>query len=96
MENVWLVSLVWLGLALLASVISIRAAMSLQLLEIMVGAAAGNDRPERLSEHPLWLRAILPTFLAGTEINSRGVRKHFWPRSWAMNSAARHQQARRT
>jgi hypothetical protein len=42
MENVWLASAVWLGLALLASIISIRVAMSVALVEIIVGAVAGN------------------------------------------------------
>ena len=42
MENVWLASAVWLGLALFASIISIRVAMSVALVEIMVGALAGN------------------------------------------------------
>ena len=42
MENVRLISAVWLGLALLASTVSIRVAMSVALVEIMVGAVAGN------------------------------------------------------
>jgi hypothetical protein len=42
MENIWLASAVWLGLALLASIISIRVAMSIALVEIVVGAVAGN------------------------------------------------------
>ncbi|GLS37185.1 potassium transporter Kef [Mesorhizobium tianshanense] len=81
MENVWLVSAVWLGLALLASVISIRVAMSVALVEIMVGAVAGNTIGLNLTEWVNFLAgfgAILLTFLAGTEIDSRVVRKHFW------------------
>jgi hypothetical protein len=42
MDNVWLASALWIGLALLASIVSIRAAMSVALVEIMVGAVAGN------------------------------------------------------
>ena len=62
MQNVWLASAVWIGLALLASIISIRVAMSIALVEIVVGAVAGNvihleitpwvDLPRRLRRHP--------------------------------------------
>ena len=81
MENVWLASAVWLGLALLASVISIRVAMSIALVEIVVGAVAGNVIGLHLTEWVNFLAgfgAILLTFLAGTEIDNRVVRKHFW------------------
>ncbi len=81
MANVWLASAVWLGLALLASVISIRVAMSIALVEIVVGAVAGNVIGLHLTEWVNFLAgfgAILLTFLAGTEIDNRVVRKHFW------------------
>ena len=42
MSNVWLASSVWLALALAASIISIRLAISVALIEIVVGAIAGN------------------------------------------------------
>ncbi|RAZ91504.1 cation:proton antiporter [Mesorhizobium hawassense] len=80
MENVWLVSAVWLGLALLASVISIRVAMSVALVEIIVGGVAGNTIGLHLTEWVNFLAgfgAILLTFLAGTEIDPTVVRKHF-------------------
>lgn len=81
MGNVWLVSAVWLGLALLASIISIRVAISVALIEIIVGAVAGNTIGLHLTEWVNFLAgfgAILLTCLAGTEIDSRVVRKHFW------------------
>ena len=81
MANVWLASAVWLGLALLASIISIRVAMSIALVEIVVGAVAGNVIGLHLTEWVNFLAgfgAILLTFLAGTEIDNRVVRKHFW------------------
>jgi Kef-type K+ transport system membrane component KefB len=81
MENVWLVSTVWLGLALLASIISIRVAMSVALVEIMVGAVAGNTIGLQLTEWVNFLAgfgAVLLTFLAGSEIDGRVVRKHFY------------------
>jgi len=81
MENVWLISAVWLGLALLASIISIRVAMSVALVEIMVGALAGNIIGLQLTDWVNFLAgfgAILLTFLAGTEIDKTVIRKHFW------------------
>jgi len=81
MANVWLASAVWLGLALFASIISIRIAMSVALVEIMVGAIAGNIIGLHITEWVNFLAgfgAILLTFLAGTEIDSTVVRKHFW------------------
>ncbi len=81
MENVWLASAVWLGLALLASIISIRIAMSIALVEIVVGAVAGNVIGLHLTEWVNFLAgfgAILLTFLAGTEIDNRVVSRHFW------------------
>ena len=81
MGNVWLASALWLGLALLASIISIRVAMSVALVEIMVGAIAGNTIGLQLTPWVNFLAgfgAILLTFLAGTEIDGRVIRKHFW------------------
>jgi Kef-type K+ transport system membrane component KefB len=79
MAQVWLASALWLGLALLASIISIRVAMSVALIEIMVGAVAGNIVGLTINDWVNFLAgfgAILLTFLAGTEIDSRVIRKH--------------------
>jgi len=81
MAGVWLHSALWLGLALLASLISIRVAISVALIEIVVGAVAGNVVGLQITEWVNFLSgfgAILLTFLAGTEIDPRVVRKHFW------------------
>jgi len=81
MDNVWLDSALWLGLALLASVISIRVAISVALIEIVVGAIAGNLVGLHITEWVNFLAgfgAILLTFLAGTEIDPCIVKKHFW------------------
>jgi Kef-type K+ transport system membrane component KefB len=81
MAGVWLHSALWLGLALLASLISIRIAISVALIEIVVGAVAGNVVGLQITEWVNFLSgfgAILLTFLAGTEIDPRIVRKHFW------------------
>lgn len=80
MGNVWLASALWLGLALLASLLSIRVAISVALIEIMVGAVAGNLIGLTLTEWVNFLAgfgAILLTFLAGTEIDPQVVRRHF-------------------
>lgn len=81
MGQVWLASALWLGLALLASIISIRVAISVALIEIVVGVVAGNTIGLQLTEWVNFLAgfgAILLTFLAGTEIDAQVVRKHVW------------------
>jgi Kef-type K+ transport system membrane component KefB len=81
MAAVWLQSALWLGLALLAALISIRVAISVALIEIVVGALAGNLIGLQITDWVNFLAgfgAILLTFLAGTEIDPRIVRKHFW------------------
>ncbi len=82
MQNVWLASALWIGLALLASVISIRVAMSVALIEIMVGAIAGNVIGLEITQWVNFLAgfgAIMLTFLAGTEIDPDVVKRKFWP-----------------
>jgi Kef-type K+ transport system membrane component KefB len=79
LDNVWLISALWIGLALAASLISIWTAMSVALVEIMVGAIAGNTVGLPLTPWINYLAgfgAILLTFLAGTEIDPQVVRKN--------------------
>ncbi|MGQ0742602.1 MAG: cation:proton antiporter [Alphaproteobacteria bacterium] len=81
MENVWLDSALWIGLALAASIISIRVAVSVALIEIVIGAFAGNLFGLTVTPWVNFLAgfgAILLTFLAGTEIDPRIMKKHFW------------------
>ena len=42
LENIWFIAAVWMGLALIASLISIRTGISVALVEILVGVIAGN------------------------------------------------------
>ena len=80
MDNIWFASALWIGLALAASVISIWAAISVALIEIMVGAVAGNIIGLPLSPWVNYLAgfgAILLTFLAGTEVDADVVRRNF-------------------
>ncbi len=82
MDNVWLASAVWIGLALLASIISIRIAMSVALVEIMVGAVAGNVIGLEITQWVNFLAgfgAIMLTFLAGTEIDGDIIRRKLGP-----------------
>ncbi len=79
MTNVWLASSVWLALALLASIVSIRVAISVALIEIVVGAIAGNTIGLDLTPWVNYLAgfgAILLTFLAGTEIEMKVIRNN--------------------
>src|ERR1700674_3903294 len=80
MENIWLVSALWIGLALAASLISIWTAISVALIEIMVGAVGGKLIGLPLSPWINYLAgsgAILLTFLAGTEVDADVVRRNF-------------------
>jgi len=80
MENVWLQSALWIGLALLSSLISMRVAISVALIEIVVGAVAGNIFGLTLAPWVNYLAgvgAVLLTFLAGAEIDPAVIKKHF-------------------
>jgi Kef-type K+ transport system membrane component KefB len=81
-ENTWLISALWIGLALAASLVSIRVGISVALIEIVVGAVAGNTVGLEVTPWVTYLAgagAILLTFLAGAEVDPVVVRKHFWP-----------------
>ncbi|MBI3978895.1 MAG: cation:proton antiporter [Chloroflexi bacterium] len=82
MENTWFVAAAWMGLALLASVISIRLGLSVALAEILVGVVGGNV----LGLHTTpWIDFLatfgsgLLTFLAGAEIDPESFRRHLKP-----------------
>jgi Kef-type K+ transport system membrane component KefB len=79
MGNVWLASSLWLGLALAASIISIRVAISVALIEIIIGAIAGNAIGLEITPWVNFLSgfgAIMLTFLAGTEIDAAVIRRN--------------------
>ena len=82
MDHVWLTSSLWLALALLASLVSIRTGVSVALVEIVVGAFGGNLFGLAIDPWVTYLAgagSIVLTFLAGAEIDPAVVRKHFWP-----------------
>lgn len=81
MDNVWLASALWIGLALLSSLISIRVVISVALIEIIVGAVAGNLiglGPNPWVNYLAGVGSVLLTFLAGAEIDPVVIKKHFW------------------
>jgi Kef-type K+ transport system membrane component KefB len=93
MENNLGIAAVWMGLALLASLLAIRFRLSVALVEILVGMVAGNvavllDHHRVLGLHwelkaNEWIAflagfgSILLTFLAGAELEPAVLRKFF-------------------
>jgi len=81
-SNIWLIASVWMALALLASVISIKLGISVALIEILIGIIAGNF----LGVHSApWIDFLatfgsgLLTFLAGAEIDPTSLKRHLKP-----------------
>lgn len=79
MDNIWFIAAIWMTVALLASLISIRLGISVALVEIFLGVIAGNY----LGFHTTpWIDflasfgSVLLTFLAGAEIDPTSFRKH--------------------
>jgi Kef-type K+ transport system membrane component KefB len=80
MENQWFQAALWMGLALVATLLSVRIAISIALLEIMVGVIGGNFLPLERTEWVNFLAgfgSILLTFLAGAEVEPQILRKKF-------------------
>ena len=82
--NVYYVTAIWLGMALVAAVVSIRVAVPAALVEIVVGALAGNI--PGLREHVTQTDVVVflasagslvLTFLAGAEIDPASLREHW-------------------
>ncbi len=83
MENVWYIAALWMGLAFLASLISIRTGISVALIEILVGVAAGNisfGGEHHILKTTEWTNFLamlgsgVLTFLAGAEIDPVSLR----------------------
>jgi Kef-type K+ transport system membrane component KefB len=80
MQNVWFAAAAWMGLAFLASVISIRLGVSVALLEIGAGVIAGNFlgfQPNEWINFLATFGAGLLTFLAGAEIDPESLYAHW-------------------
>src|ERR1700738_4387925 len=72
-QNVWFVAAIWMALALIASLVSIRIGISVALIEIFIGVIAGNVLHLHASNEWINFLAMLGsgvlTFLAGAEID---------------------------
>jgi Kef-type K+ transport system membrane component KefB len=80
MDNQWLQAALWMGLALIATLLSVRIAISIALLEIMVGVIGGNFLPLQRTEWVNFLAgfgSILLTFLAGAEVDPEVMKRKF-------------------
>jgi Kef-type K+ transport system membrane component KefB len=77
-HNIWFVAAIWMGLALVASLVSIWAGVSVALIEIFVGVLAGNFLHLHATNEWINFLAMLGsgvlTFLAGTEIDPRSLK----------------------
>jgi Kef-type K+ transport system membrane component KefB len=75
--NIWLTASLWVGLALIAAMISIRVGISVALVEIGVGVLAGNFlhlTPNDWVNFLAGIGSVLLTFLAGAEIDPDALR----------------------
>ncbi len=88
MEQVWYTAAAWMGLAFLASLISIRIGISVALVEIFLGFVAGNlgaHFGSALFQPNAWINflagfaSVVLTFLAGTEIEPESFRRQLKP-----------------
>ena len=82
--NVYYVTVIWLGMALIAAVVSIRVAVPAALVEIVVGALAGNipGLREHVTQNDVVVLLVSAgslalTFLAGAEIDPASLREHW-------------------
>ena len=69
-----------MGLALASSLISIRVAISVALIEIVIGSLAGNLiglTPTPWANYLAGVGSVVLTFLAGAEVDPEVIRKHF-------------------
>jgi len=77
--NQWFIAAIWVGLAFLASLISIRTAISVALVEILLGAVVGNVAHVPTAEWITFLAgfgSILLTFMAGAEVEPQVLRRY--------------------
>src|SRR6266487_2218078 len=83
LENIWFIAAIWMGLALVASLISIRLGISVALIEIFVGVIVGNihfGADHHILKTTEWVNFLamlgsgVLTFLAGAEIDPASLR----------------------
>jgi Kef-type K+ transport system membrane component KefB len=83
MDNIWFIAAIWMGLAFIASLISIRVGISVALIEIVVGVIVGNIHfhgGQHILQTTDWINFLamlgsgVLTFLAGAEIDPASLR----------------------
>lgn len=80
--NEWLTAALWMALALSASIVSIRLAVSVALTEIFFGVIGGNFLHLPVTEWVTFLAglgSVLLTFLAGAEIEVDIMKRQWKP-----------------
>ena len=82
--NIYYIAAAWVGMAFVASLISIRTGISVALVEIVVGAVVGNiPGSSHFVQQTAFitflasLGSVLLTFLAGAEIDPVSLRRHW-------------------
>lgn len=92
--NVYYVMAIWVGMALIASFFSIKVGLSVALVEILIGAVAGNipgirEHVQQTDYTTLLagIGSVLLTFLAGAEIDPVSLKKH-WRASLSMGAVS--------
>lgn len=83
MTNIWFVAAIWMGLAFIASIVSIRLKVSVALIEIFTGIIAGNFLGIHQTTDWINFLAMLGsgviTFLAGAEIDPVSLKANLRP-----------------
>ena len=75
--NIWMIASLWIGLALIAAMLSIGSGISVALVEIGIGVLAGNFlhlTPNDWVNFLAGVGSVLLTFLAGAEIDPDALR----------------------
>ena len=77
-DNIWFIASIWMGLAFVASLISIRIGISVALIEILMGVVAGNflgiHQTTQWIDFLAMLGSGILTFLAGAEIDPHSLK----------------------
>jgi Kef-type K+ transport system membrane component KefB len=80
MQSMWLTASLWMALACIASLVSVRMGIAAALVEILIGVAAGNlfhIAPTDWINTLASMGSVVLTFLAGAEIDPGALRRHF-------------------
>lgn len=80
--SIYAIAAIWVGLAIVACLVSEKTGMTLALVEILIGVVAGNIIDLQIGEWVDYLAAVGPlllTFLAGADINPAHIRQNLKP-----------------